>query len=92
MNGLDELRYALADALFVAEGRYGTLQDDIRWDLDDDCTCGWAAIIQRVRAAVETLLADEFDDGRMRGCLAALWLADLLLAALDAAPAAREAA
>jgi hypothetical protein len=92
VSALDSLRYALADALYVAEGRYGTLQDQVRWDLDDDCTCGWATELRRIRGEVTALLADEFDDGRKAGCVESLRLIDALLTALDAAPVASEAA
>ncbi len=92
MSALDALRYALADALYVAEGRYGTLQDEVRWGLDDACTCGWAVDLRRIRGQVEVLLAGEFDDGRAAGCRESLRLIDELLNALAAAPAALEAA
>ncbi|XXX79276.1 hypothetical protein WMF30_10925 [Sorangium sp. So ce134] len=93
MSPLDALRYALADALYRAEGRYGTLRDEVRWSLDDDCTCGWATELRRIHGEVEALLADEFDDRRKAGCVESLRLIDELLAALAAAaPTALEAA
>lgn len=88
---IDSLRYALADALYVAEGRYGTLELDVRLDLDDEDTSGWAAELRRIRGEVTTLLADEFDDRRKAGCVESLRLIDELLTAI-AARTAPEAA
>ena len=83
INALTEtLRYALADALYLAEGRYGTLELDVRLGLDDECTCGWPAELVRVRGEVEKLLADEHDDSRRAGCVESLRLIDELTAAL----------
>ncbi|MGK3981192.1 hypothetical protein WMF38_56875 [Sorangium sp. So ce118] len=92
MNHLDALRYALADALYVAEGRYGTLELDVRLGLDDNCTCGWSDELRRIRGEVDRLVADEFDAGRMAGCATSLRLIDDLLVALDAATPVMEAA
>ncbi|WP_438029129.1 hypothetical protein [Sorangium sp. So ce233] len=92
MNHLDALRYALADALYVAEGRYGTLELDVRLGLDDDDTSGWATELRRIRGEVEALLAVEFDAGRGAGCIESLRLIDELLAGLGEAPAVAEAA
>jgi hypothetical protein len=89
---LDSLRYALADALYVAEGRYGTLELDVRLGLDDEDTSGWPEELRRIRGEVTALLVDEFDDGRKAGCVESLRLIDDLMIMLHAAQSALEAA
>ena len=89
---IDSRRYALADALYVAEGRYGTLELDVRLGLDDEDTTGWDGELGRIRGEVTALLADEFDAGRKAGCVESLRLIDDLLLMLHAASAVPEAA
>lgn len=74
MNRLDSLRYALADALYVAEGRYGTLELDVRLGLDDEDASGWVSALCSVRDDVTVLLVDEFDARRKAGCVESLRL------------------
>lgn len=85
MSPLDTLRYALADALYVAEGRYGTLELDVRLGLDDDDASGWASALCRVRDDVTALLVDEFDAQRMAGCVESRRLLGELLDILEPA-------
>jgi hypothetical protein len=74
MNRIDSLRYALADALYIAEGRFGTLELDVRLGLDDEDTSGWVSALCRVRDDVTALLVEEFDDRRKGGCVESLQL------------------
>lgn len=85
MSRLDTLRYALADALYIVEGRYGTLELDVRLGLDDEDTSGWFSALCRVRDDVTALLVDEFDDGRKAGCVESLRLIGELLDILEPA-------
>lgn len=85
MNRLDTLRYALADALYLAEGRYGTLELDVRLGLDDEDTSGWSGALCRVRDDVTALLVDEFDDGRKAGCVESLRLIEEMFDILEPA-------
>jgi hypothetical protein len=83
VSRLDTLRYALADALYVAEGRYGALELDVRLGLDDEDTSGWASALCRVRDDVTALLVDEFDSGRKAGCVESLRLLGEILDILE---------
>jgi hypothetical protein len=83
VSRIDALRYALADALYVAEGRYGTMELDVRLGLDDDDTSGWASALCCVRDDVTALLVDEFDDGRKGGCVESLRLLGEMLDILE---------
>lgn len=93
MNAIDTLRYQLADALYRGEGRYGTLELDVRY-LDDEHgedPGAWLQPLGLVRLEAQQLLDDEHDDGRRAGLTESLQLLGRLvdeIGALDAQEAA----